>query len=274
MAKVADVFGRLEAFSFSILLFVIGYIQQATASNISTYAAAQIFYSAGSTGLQVLQQIFIADTSDLTNRAFWSSLPNTPFLVTVWIGPIIGHAIYQAGGWRTGYWIWALILPATFVPLFISLFLNNMKAKRKGLTAPSPWKGIGFLQILKNIWFELDVGGIIFLTAGFTLILIPLTIASKSSHEWDSASIITMLIVGFVCFLIFPFWEGTKNLAPQPLIPMDLLKSRNFCAGCGVGFFYNSRLIYQDHMCKLTTSSGLLSLHTTILLFVSTRRAK
>jgi len=274
MAKFADVFGRLEAFSFSILLFVICYIQQATASNISTYAAAQIFYSAGSTGLQVLQQIFIADTSDLTNRAFWSSLPNTPFLVTVWGGPIIGHAIYQATGWRTGYWIWAIIQPVTFIPLFISLSLNNLKAKKKGLTAPSPWKGIGFLKILKNIWFELDVGGIIFLTAGFSLILIPLTIASKASHGWDNASIIIMFIVGFVCFLVFPFWEGIKKLAPQPLIPMNLLNSRNFCAGCGIGFFYNSRLIYKDLIRRLTTSSGLLPLHPTILLFVSTCRTK
>jgi MFS family permease len=98
MAKVAHVFGRLEAFAVSILLFVVGYIQMATATNIQTYAVAQIFYSAGSTGLQILQQVFIADTSNLLKPALWSSLPDTLFLVTVWIGSIIGNAILKESG--------------------------------------------------------------------------------------------------------------------------------------------------------------------------------
>ncbi len=86
MAKIANVFGRLEAFSFSVFLYVIGYIQMAGSNNVKTFASAQIFYAAGSTGLQILQQIFIADTSDLLNRALFSSLPDIPFLITVWAG--------------------------------------------------------------------------------------------------------------------------------------------------------------------------------------------
>ena len=84
MAKIANVFGRLEAFSISVFLYVVGYIQMAGSNNVKTFASAQIFYSAGNTGLQILQQIFIADTSDLLNRALFSSLPDVPFLITVW----------------------------------------------------------------------------------------------------------------------------------------------------------------------------------------------
>lgn len=83
MAKVADVWGRFEAFTFSVFLFTLGYIQQAAANNVKTYAAAQIFYSAGATGLQILQQIFIADTSDLLNRAIVSTIPDIPYLLNV-----------------------------------------------------------------------------------------------------------------------------------------------------------------------------------------------
>ncbi|KAI6548737.1 hypothetical protein MCOR09_011675, partial [Pyricularia oryzae] len=61
MSKVSDVTGRLEAFTLSIVLFVLGFIQQAASTSIDSYASAQIFYSAGSTGVQILQQIFIAD---------------------------------------------------------------------------------------------------------------------------------------------------------------------------------------------------------------------
>lgn len=240
MAKVADVFGRLEAFSIGILLFIVGYIQMTTASNVQTYAAAQIFYSAGSTGLQILQQVFIADTSNLLNRALWSSLPDIPFLVTVWIGSIIGNDILTYSTWRWGYGMWCIILPATFLPLALTLFLNNWKAKKMGLIAPSPWKGIGFVRTLKNVWFELDIGGIILLSAGFALVLIPLTIASKSPAGWKNASIIVMAVIAIICLLAFPFWESNKTLVPRPLIPMHLLRNRSFAAGCGVGFFYFS----------------------------------
>jgi MFS family permease len=248
MAKIADVFGRLEAFSFSILLYVIGYIQMATSTNVQTYAAAQIFYSAGSTGLQILQQIFVADTSDLLNRALWSSMPDTPFLVTVWIGSVIGNRVYGTTTWRWGYGMWCIILPAMFLPLALTLFLNNRKAEKLGLTAPSQWKGLGFVQVVKKLWSEIDIGGIVLLSAGFALILIPLTIAAKAADGWKSGSIIAMIVIGFVYLIIFPFWESSEGLAPRPLIPLHLLKSRTFCAGCGVGFFYFSKPTSSCHI--------------------------
>ncbi len=143
MSKIADVFGRLEAFSLSIVLYVIGYIQQAAANDVKTYAAAQIFYSAGQTGLQILIQIFIADTSDLLNRALVVTLPDVPFLVNVWIGPPLADAILRNLTWRWGYAIWAVVLPVAFLPLALTLLINQRKAAKLGLLPPSPFEGIG-----------------------------------------------------------------------------------------------------------------------------------
>ena len=71
MAKITNVFGRLEAFTFSIFLYIIEYIQMADSNNVKTFASAQILYSASPTGLQILQQVFVADTSYLLNRALF-----------------------------------------------------------------------------------------------------------------------------------------------------------------------------------------------------------
>lgn len=243
MAKTADVFGRLEAFSISIFLAVLGGLTMAISSNVQTYAAAQIFYAAGSTGLQILQQIFIADTTDLLNRALWSSLPQIPFLITVWIGAPIGDKILKTTTWRWGYGIWCILLPAVFLPLALSLFLNNRKAKKANLTAPSPLRGLGPIKVVKALWNDLDIGGMILLSAAFALILIPLTIASKASNGWASPDIIVMIVLGVVCLFSFPVWESMKQLAPHPLIPLGLLRSRSFCAGCGIGFFYFSKFM-------------------------------
>ncbi|KAI9702587.1 MAG: hypothetical protein M1836_001067 [Candelina mexicana] len=238
MAQIANVFGRLEAFSISISIYIIGYILMASSKNVQTYASAQIFYSAGSTGLQILQQIFIADTSDLVNRALWSSLPDLPFLVTVWVGPEIGQSIYNHSTWRWGYGLWAIVLPVAFLPLALSLFLNKRKAAKMGLLPASPFRGQSPKSIAKNLWYNLDFFGLLLLSAAISLILIPLTLAAKAKSGWKNASIIAMLVIGVLCLLTFPLWETNKKLAPRPVVTLHLLKNRTVLAGCGVAFFY------------------------------------
>ncbi|PUU77145.1 hypothetical protein B9Z19DRAFT_194623 [Tuber borchii] len=121
----------------------------AASKNISTYASAQIFYAAGSTGLRILQQIFIADTSDLLNRALLSSLPDTPFLIKVWAGPQTAQH-FTTGPWRWGYAMWTIITPVLSLPLFIALWLNQRKAAKAGLLPQYPWKSQGVANFLKS----------------------------------------------------------------------------------------------------------------------------
>ncbi|KAL8359466.1 hypothetical protein RB601_007824 [Gaeumannomyces tritici] len=252
MAKVGDVFGRLEAFSVSVLLYVLGYVQQAASRGVDSFASAQIFYSAGSTGTQILQQVFIADTSDLLWRALFSSLPDVPFLVTVWVGPEIVNSLLATASWRWGYAIWAIVLPIAFAPLAVSLFLNQRKAKRMGLLAHDKRnrreggvRGLGASAAL-GLARELDIVGILLLSAAFALILIPLTIATKQEGGFGNPSVVAMLVVGAVCFVAFPFWEANSRVCPHPLIPLTLLKSKTFCAGCLIGFFY-FMVFYMSH---------------------------
>ncbi|KAI6882682.1 MFS general substrate transporter [Hortaea werneckii] len=236
MSKIADVFGRFEAFSLSVFIYVIGYVQQAAANNVKTYAAAQIFYSAGQTGLQILVQIFIADTSDLLNRALIVTLPDIPFLVNVWIGPPLANTILQRLSWRWGYGIWAIVLPVAFCPLALVLYLNQVKAERRGLLPPSLFQGQSKWKTIKSVWFELDAFGLLLICFGFSLILIPLTIGKKTS--WNDPTLIAMLVVGAVCVIGFPFWERSKTLAPKAFFPKGLAKNKTVVAGLAFAFFY------------------------------------
>lgn len=240
MAKIANAFGRLEAFSISVFLYVVGYIQMAASNNVKTFASAQIFYSAGNTGLQILQQIFIADTSDLLNRALWSSLPDIPFLITVWAGPPIADNLVTT--WRWGYGMWTIVLPIAFLPLALALFLNMRKAKKLGRLPPSPWKSGNVIGGVRNIWFELDVTGLLLLSAAFSLILIPCTLAQRAKGGWDNESMIAMVVVGSVCLVVFPLWESSAKLAPRPFLSLRLFKNRTVVAGCAIGFFYFGKL--------------------------------
>ncbi|KAJ5585425.1 Major facilitator superfamily domain general substrate transporter [Penicillium hispanicum] len=239
MAKIADVFGRFEAFCLSILIYVLGYVQMAASNSVQAYASAQIFYSAGSTGLQILQQVFIADSSDLLNRAFLALLPEFPFLITVWLGPTIAGAVLRTSSWRWGYGMWAIILPAAFLPLALSLLLNQRKARRLNLIKPSRrHRRKSLVSILRRTWYDLDVGGLMLLSAALTLLLVPLTLAANTNGGWKNASIIVMMVVGVLCLLVLPFYECSKKLAPKPLLSLHLLRQRTALAGCALAFWY------------------------------------
>lgn len=238
MAKIANVFGRLEAFSFSVFLYVIGYIQMAASNNVKAFASPQIFYSAGNTGLQILQQIFIADTSDLLNRALFSSLPDLPFLVTVWVGPPIANSLLAHASWRWGYGIWTIVLPVAFLPLALSLFLNIRKASKLHLLPPSPFANRPLRTTLKDLWHSLDIFGLLLLSAAISLILITLTFAATAHSGWHNASIIAMLVIGCLCLPSFIIWESLPKLSPYPFLSLRLLTNRTVLAGCAIGFFY------------------------------------
>ncbi|GES64431.1 siderophore iron transporter mirC [Aspergillus terreus] len=238
MAKVADVFGRFEAFCVCILIYVLGYIQMAASTNVQTYASAQIFYSAGSTGLQILQQVFIADSSSLLNRAFLALLPEFPFLVTVWIGPTIADVVLRHLSWRWGYGMWSVLLPASFLPLALSLLLNQRRARKLKLIKQKSLRRRGLVATIRRTWYDLDMFGLILLSAAVTLILVPLTLAANARNGWKNGSILVMIGVGIVCLLALPLWETSKRLAPKPLLSLHLLKQRTALAGCFLAFWY------------------------------------
>lgn len=241
MSKLADTFGRFEAFSIAVTIYVIGYCQQAASNNVRTFAAAQIFYSAGSQGLQMLQQVFVADTSDLLWRALFSSIPDLPFLVTVWIGPLIATDLRLEASWRWGYGIWAIVLPVAFAPLALSLFLNQRKAAKMGILPPQPFAHKKFWVAIKQLWFDLDFFGLLLFSAAIALILLPLTLAATAKGGWSNPSMIAMIVVGCVCLAVFPFWERSRRLAPRAFFPPDLFKERTVVVGVLIAFFYFSK---------------------------------
>lgn len=238
-------FGRFESFSIFILLYTLGYIQQAASNNVRAFASAQIFYSSGSQGLQILEQIFVADSSDLLNRALMSTLFDVPFLWTTWAGAPVAQSILKHTTWRWGYGIWAIALPVASLPLLVSLWLNQRKAKKMGLLKKSQFEGLSTFEVLKSLWFELDFFGLLLLTAAISLILIPLTLAASAKGGWSNASIIAMLVIGIVSLFVFPLWERSAKLAPHAFFPRDLFENKTVLAGTAIGFLYFSKCAHS-----------------------------
>ncbi|KAK9244463.1 major facilitator superfamily domain-containing protein [Lipomyces tetrasporus] len=249
MAKVANTFGRLEAFLLAIGFVAIGYLQMSLARGVASYTSAQVFSASGMTGLLVLQQIFVADTTDLLNRALFSVLPDAPFLVTVWMGPWLADFVTEYFTWRVGYGIWVLLVPLSATPLLVTLFQNQRRARRLGLITKYSWTGKSAINVLRAISGALDIVGVFLLSAGCALMLIPLTLSSTLPTHWHDPRIPSMLVVGAFVLAIFVYWEIRVGAAadanshdhsyPRPLLSLGVLKNRTVRCGCIGIFFYD-----------------------------------
>jgi hypothetical protein len=89
---------------------------------------------------------------------------------------------------------------------------------------------------VKEMFFELDIIGLILVTAGFALVLLPITLAGYQSAKWRDAKIIVMLVIGVCCLVAACIWE--YKFASFPLLRWSLIKDRTIICALGVAFVF------------------------------------
>ncbi|KAH8109673.1 drug:h+ antiporter [Phellopilus nigrolimitatus] len=228
--------------SVIVIFYVVGYIVIASAQSIGTIAGGIIVYAVG---LQLLTQIIIADLTTLKWRGLVSSLTSMPFVINGFIGPNISAAVLARSGWRWGYGMFAILVPATLLPLIVTLFWAERKARRVGLVDTTlAQDGVGrlviapaktFLAGVRRTAGQLDLIGLVLLGAGVSLILLPLTLAVKAKNEWRNPSMIAMLVVGGVLLILFAVWD--LCFASRPVIAPRFMRNRSVVLPSLIGFF-------------------------------------
>lgn len=237
-AKIADVFGRLELIFVSIVFYVVGTIIEAAATNVATFAGGSVLYQIGYTSVILLVEVIIADITSLRARLFFSYIPALPFVINTWVSGNITQAVLGATTWQWGIGMWCIIYPVCALPLMITLAIVGRRARKAGVLDQykSPFQMLGAKRLALELFWALDVIGIILLIAVFALILVPLTIAGGISTNWTAAHVIAPLVVGILCIPAFIIWEMK---APHPLVPFHLLKDRAVWAALGIACTLN-----------------------------------
>ncbi|KAF3074718.1 Siderophore iron transporter 1 [Trichoderma lentiforme] len=228
LARAANVWGLLEAFSLSIVAILIGFAINAASQNLGGLAAGQIFYTIGQVGIQFLQQILVAEITTLENRSILGSLILSPTIFTSWIGAPIVSAMVPAK-WRWGYGMWAIIFPTISLPLLFALWQQKKRGHKLESTATH-----GKFKNVFALWSQFDIVGLFLLTASLTLILLPMTLSTTIFHSWSSPGKISMITVGGCCFIAFLVYE--VYVPKHPIILLKLTKNRTVVAGCILQF--------------------------------------
>ncbi|OAQ87494.1 siderochrome-iron transporter (Sit1) [Purpureocillium lilacinum] len=237
-AKIADVFGRVELICISIVFYVIGTIVEAVATDVDTFAGGSVIYQVGYTMIILLVEVVIADITSTRARLFFSYIPALPFIINTWVSGDISDAVLANTTWKWGIGMWCIIYPVCALPLIISLMVVSHRAKKRGLLVNyrSSFQQLGFRNLSLELFWLLDVIGIILLIAVFALILVPLTIAGGFQAQWKQPHVIAPLVVGVVCVPFFVWWELK---APHPLVPFTLMKDRAVWAPMGIAILLN-----------------------------------
>ncbi|GMK58689.1 hypothetical protein CspeluHIS016_0601310 [Cutaneotrichosporon spelunceum] len=230
-AKLSDAYGRGEAFLALALFYGVGYAIIAGAQGAGAMYAGQVIYTLGYTGLQILLQIIVADLTTLRWRALVNSILTVWFIMNAFVAAEISARVTN---WRWGYGMFAIMMPATLLPVIISLLWAQRKGaqilKERGVRALKESR----VSRLKRALIEMDFVGLILLGMSLALILLTFALVYKAKGQWKNASMIAMLVVGCVLFPVFLVYEW--KVPARPVFPMRWFRRLPIFGACLIGF--------------------------------------
>ncbi|ROT43000.1 MFS general substrate transporter [Sodiomyces alkalinus F11] len=237
-AKIADVFGRVELLCVSVFFYVLGTVVETVSDDVQAFSAGAVIYQVGYTMIILLVEVIIADITSTRARLLFSYIPATPFLVNTWVSGDISQAVLDNTTWRWGIGMWCIIYPACALPLIVALSIVARRARQRGLLDKhkTPFQALGWRKGWVDLFWRLDVIGIVLVIAMFALILVPMTIAGGFESQWSRPHVIAPLVVG-ICVIPVFFWWQTRS--PHALVPYWQMKDRGIWGALGIAFFLN-----------------------------------
>ncbi|WWC85163.1 uncharacterized protein L201_000020 [Kwoniella dendrophila CBS 6074] len=251
IAKLADLWSRPFAIAVGVVFYTIGYIVVAASKNVEDVAAGQVIYTLGDTALQFVQTILLGDITSLQYRGLVNGLVSLPYIPFAFVAGNIaeGLKVYTStDGWRWGFGMFCIIIPATVTPAVLILFWADYRAKKVGALSlasstyarervlqqvQQPKKSI--IQVLIDYARKIDAIGLLLLGFAFGCILTPFTLSTTAKGGYTNPSLIALLVVGGILFIATLVWEW--KFASHPIMPLRIF-NRTFICAVGIDFMY------------------------------------
>lgn len=208
VGKLGDMLGRKNLFLMGIVLFMLGSILGAIAQSMTLLIVARAFQGFAGGTLMVSSQAILAEVVPARQRGKFMGIIGAVFGFSSVLGPVLGGWFTDVPGWRWGLWI---NVPLGLIALTTAAVFLKLPRRH----------GAGRFDYL---------GATLLTIAASTLILT--TTWGGTQYEWTSTTILTLIAVSAVAWVLFVFAE---RRASNPLIPMNLFKTRNFMLTTSAG---------------------------------------
>ncbi|OUM56277.1 hypothetical protein PIROE2DRAFT_19183 [Piromyces sp. E2] len=245
---IADIFGRKQVLMFVLTLFIISSALCGAAQSIQSLIVFRGFQGIGGGGFFSMVIVIIADIVPLRKRGIYMGITSAVSTCASVLGPLVGGLLTDYLTWR---WAFFINFPLCFIAGIIIYFQLNM---------PPKYIGSSFTQKLKKI----DFLGTFLLVGSIVSILLTLTWGGVD-YEWGSKEILTLIVTFSVCFSSFIYVE--YKVAKDPIIPLQMFKTRNVIVTCFINFFFGMSamtvtntlpLLFHDGRGISATFSGLM----------------
>jgi MFS family permease len=266
IAKISDITSRPYTYLLILGFYIIGYIIAATSKTVSAYVVGEVFVAIGGSGIDLTNDIIVADLTPLEWRGFASSMLSTPFIINTWFSGKTVNALEKRDQWRWGYGMFAIIMPVALGPAVAALIWLDRMAKKKGIAniassntirrtinnntgQEEQYKTMNAITSpmvdktkqhwaygLKTNLEEIDAFGLVLLGFGWSLLLLPFSLKTYAEHGWHNQSLIAMMILGGVFLIAYIVFE--MKFARVPSAPRRLVFNKTFIMAIIIDSFY------------------------------------
>ncbi|KAI9199571.1 major facilitator superfamily domain-containing protein [Polychytrium aggregatum] len=243
---LSDIFGRKAVVILAAFIFLVSTIVSGFSQSMIMLIVARAVQGLGGGIITSMVYIVVGDIVAPKKRGPYQGMNSAVFSVATVLGPIIGgYFTDSSAGWR---WCFFIVAPFTFIALVCVFFLMKIPS--------SP-------GTFRDKIHRLDGWGILTVSSGVVLMLLGLTWGG-STYPWTSATVLCLLIFGFLMLIVFVLVEA--KVSREPMMPMDLFTVFNFNASSIIaftvgfqlyGFIYFIPLYYQIIHNYNATQAGL-----------------
>lgn len=201
MAKLSDIYGKKLIYILDIILFGIGSYITVTSASFEMLLIGRAIQGMGAGGIFPVANAYIGDIFPPEKRGGALGILSSVWGLSFVLGPILGALLLNYS------WQWLFIIN---IPISILVALASLYVFPKGE---------------KNHEFNFDWQGLIVL--GLLVTLLSYGINQIDAYHF-LASLLSINVLPFliISLLLFPILWKIEIDAPDPLIPIDLLKSR------------------------------------------------
>lgn len=243
--KMGDLLGRRPLFLAALVLFTIGSVIGAVAPTMMWLIIARAVQGLGGGGLMVLAQAIVADVVPLRERGKYMGFIGAMFAVSSVAGPLLGGLFTTTIGWRWAFW---MNLPLAAIAIGIAFAY---------LRSPAPTRAV-----------RIDWTGIVTMAIAVTSLVL-FSSWGGTTYAWTSPVILALIGTSVITGIAFVV---TEQYATQPIIPLYLLRNREFAlatlAGLAIAVTFFGALGYMPTYLQMSggvspSTAGLLMIPMT-----------